>query len=452
MSPHNTALEQNEYRLVLVKSGSHAVWVENNGGTFRLPHIVLSRWTRQTEQLQHAINKAWRVSSVIVDFLSGGKCSATGVVVEILSSSSPHGLTATSIDRISAEELTGEERSVVEAILTGDTGARGPFSRMGWVEEARTWLQESVPDKTLEFTNDVHQFTAGGAFALVRLGTRCEPAYWLKAVGEPNLHEFDVTTLLTRLYPDHLPPLVATRSDWHAWVTQEVGCSFWEIQSPHRFKLAVSSLAKLQTASLGSTDALLNAGFADQRLEVLQGRLHDLFCYFDMAMHSQASTKVAPLTSDRLNEIEATVHDACYKMRQLRIPEALVHNDLNSGNILSDGATCVFTDWCEAGVGNPLITFEYLYECAAKGNSKQFADHLTLLYKKHWLDFVTDQQFNRALALTPILAVVSCMIGRATWLSTARCNDAHLQKHARGLARYIGRLAQDKRLKEVVCQ
>ena len=33
---------------------------------------------------------------------------------------------------------------------------------------------------------------------------------------------------------------------------------------------------------------------------------------------------------------------------------------MNLGNILSDGIRTVFTDWSEAGVGNPFLTFQHL--------------------------------------------------------------------------------------------
>jgi hypothetical protein len=130
MPPLDTALDQNEYRVVLVKSGSHAIWAENKGEMWRLPRIAIPRWTRPVEKLQQAIEKAWRLCCVVVDFLPGNDCSAPCVVAEILPSHFPHGLTATGIDEISRDEMTSEEREVVEEILIGETGTRGPFSRV----------------------------------------------------------------------------------------------------------------------------------------------------------------------------------------------------------------------------------------------------------------------------------------------------------------------------------
>ncbi len=108
-------------------------------------------------------------------------------------------------------------------LLPGNTQGRGPFSKVGWIEVAQDWIRDSVLDRVVEFSEDVRRLNASGSFALVRFGTLRGPAYWLKATGVPNVHEFQVTQTLSRYWPEFLPPFVAARTDWNAWVTEEVG-------------------------------------------------------------------------------------------------------------------------------------------------------------------------------------------------------------------------------------
>src|SRR5580658_10125986 len=137
MSPHDTALEQNEYRLVLVKSGSRRIWTERNCDGLRLPRIVIDRWARQAEKLQQGVEANWHIRTIVLDILSGRNGGVPCVVVEIISSPPYDGLAATSVDEISEVELTIEERDGVKATLTGSGGARGPFAQLGWIQEAK---------------------------------------------------------------------------------------------------------------------------------------------------------------------------------------------------------------------------------------------------------------------------------------------------------------------------
>ena len=131
MSLCDTTLAWNEYRLVLVKSGSNAIWTERKGSDLHLPRITVPRLARQAEEVQKGIEAIWRARNIVLDFLPRGQSSRPFVVSEILGPNLPHGLTACSVEAVSAAEITSEERETVRSILAGETDARGPFSRAG---------------------------------------------------------------------------------------------------------------------------------------------------------------------------------------------------------------------------------------------------------------------------------------------------------------------------------
>ena len=56
------------------------------------------------------------------------------------------------------------------------------------------------------------------------------------------------------------------------------------------------------------------------------------------------------------------IEEALSLSADLGIPDALGHLDLNPGNVIVSEGQCVFLDWAEAYVGNPLFSFQYLVE------------------------------------------------------------------------------------------
>jgi hypothetical protein len=212
---------------------------------------------------------------------------------------------------------------------------------------------------------------------------------------------------------------------------------------------AVRAMAHLQHATTGWTSTFLTAGAFDQRIGVLRAHLDELIEYLDQAMTKQVSTKVHPIGSRRLAEIGRILLDACLLIEALGIPESLMHNDVNAGNILFDGKHCVFTDWCEVGVGNPLLSFEYLCLLCPKGENWRPA--LRSIYKQVWLDRLSEAQIDRAFVLAPLLAILAHFYGRGTWLHSEQRNNPNLQSYARSLARHMDRAAQDRNLLEALC-
>ena len=359
MLAHNTTLEQNEYRLVLVRFGSQAIWADPTDGALSLPRITIPRWARPTEQLQLAIEADRDLRTIVLDFLPSKMDFAPCAVVEIMSSETHDSLASASIDEIAAEEMTSEEREAIKAILDGNGSARGPFSRIGWIQEAMEWMRAEV-GHDIVFTGDIHQFNAGGSFALARFRTQDGPAYWLKATGEPSVHEFYITKTLAKLCPEFLPRPIAAREDWNAWVMEDGGQSLRENLTLSALEKAVVALALLQQQSISRLSELRDCGCRDQGLNSILDHLDEIMAYLEEVAAQQTSTKAPRLGQEQLHRLARFLRDAFEHMRSLEIPDALVHGDLNLGNILFDGKRCVFIDWAEAYVGNPFLAFESL--------------------------------------------------------------------------------------------
>jgi hypothetical protein len=390
--------------------------------------------------------------SIILDFLSGKIDSAPCAIVEIVSSETRDSLVAASIDEFAAEEMTSEEREAIKAILAGNGNTRGPFARIGWIQEAMEWMCAEM-GRDIAFTGDIRQFNAGGSFALAHFQTQAGPAYWLKATGEPNTHEFYITRKLVELCSEFLPRQVGAREDWNAWVMEDGGQSLRENLTLSALEEAVVALALLQQQSISRLNELRDCGCRDQGLKSILDHLDEIMAYLEEVAAQQTSTKAPRLDQEQLYCLARFLRDAFEHMRSLEIPDALVHGDLNLGNILFDGERCVFIDWAEAYVGNPFLTFEGLVAHLRISDTQAavWAPHLRKLYKRQWLGTLSSSRLERAFRLAPVLAIAATLYGRGDWLACSRRNDPTIAAYVRSLARRMYAISREQDLLESPC-
>jgi hypothetical protein len=237
------------------------------------------------------------------------------------------------------------------------------------------------------------------------------------------------------------------RPEWNAWLTEEAGLPLSEPATALEMESATRVLATLQQATTECTDVLLAAGAFDWRLPILVDHIDEIVQHLIDAMARQTSNKVLPLTWGRLRELQLILRDACDQMEALGIPDTLLHNDLNAGNILYDGSRSVFTDWSEAAVGNPLLSFERLCQL----DTGDYA-HLREVYRASWRERLGDECIDQAFALMPLLAVFAHLYGRGDWLHSEQGKLPQFESYARSLARRMDRAARNPILQEALCR
>ena len=458
MSTHETSVEMTEYRLVLVMPESQKILAVSSADGFRLPSVRIPQWARPAEQLQKATKAAWGLHVIVLDFLYPSDGFPVCAVAEVLLSNGNNNLAVIELARLSTAILQEQQREQLELTLVRASSSGSPFTRIGWIEEAIRWL-ESETGKRLSSKSAIEQYNAGGYFSLIRFHTEDNCDFWLKATGEPNLHEYSVTACLTKLDPDHLPTLISTKPAWNAWLMSGEATQIPEVPAEpvNLFSLlegAVESMAELQIKVEGNSLDLRDAGAFDQGMEVFEKHSEELFDYLEEAMSLQTSTKVTCLTKQRLQEIRTIFDEVCDCMDSLGLPETIVHGDLNCGNILAGVGHCQFIDWCEAYVGNPLVALQNLL-LLNKVESPEVRNFINRILKQKyrivWADNHDTTWFDEGFLYMPILAIASALYARGDWLNSPRRNDPRRQSYARMLARCMDRAAREPELLEALC-
>jgi hypothetical protein len=445
------------YRLAFILPESRRLLAMQADGTCELPTIDIPLWRRPAEQLTQLIEERWQIRTVVLDVVDDESLPTPCAIVEVRNPSwefTKECFRVVGVDDLPDSSLAESERATLQSILAGDDAGRGPFSRIGWVEEAQTWIQQSISEREVTFTGALRQLNAGGEFCLIRFSTVCGPAVWLKAVGTPNTREFEITAFLANTCPQYLPSIAAMREDWHAWVMDECGSPLHSASPLRDCEQAVRKLAHLQIELSDKSAELLGVHCSDHRIQTLDSHVDSLIAYLDEAMHLQSSTRVTKLPSARLETLRTLLHHACVTMEEMGIPDSLMHSDISPGSILSNGGDYVFTDWCEAYVGNPFITLEQFCSHLARNSEQSQSSILAVknVYRSCWTELLQEHQVDRALRLTPLISILSYLYGRGDWLSSPQRHDPSFQGYARSLARHMDRVAASIEFTETSCQ
>jgi len=436
-------MKTTEYQCVLVQPHSHAVLAIAEANRFRLPRVHIPEATRPALELQRAIKARWGLNIFVLEIWVAPNGAGACAVAELRTSEMVSPFREVPIEQFMGSELFEEEFRLLELLFEGRL--KSSISQPGWIDEAIGWI-ESATRRTFHSSRNIDQWNAGGGFALLRMTSDDGRHYWLKAAGRPNTHEFALTRLLWDRCPEFLPTLVAMKSEWSAWITEHAGDSLPDAPGAGELVQVARCWARLQLLTIGQTKELLVAGAIDQRVPALRNQIDAVIARLIEAMARQTSTKAVPLSRDRLLELGEILRDACLRLETFDIPDTLIHNDLNEGNILRNGTTYVFTDWSEAAVGNPLLSCERLCQLNRVG-----AENIRAVYRDCRSDRLASGGIDEAFALTPLLAIYAYLYGRGDWLGRSTDLRPQFESYARSLARLMDRAARDSSLLEVVC-
>jgi hypothetical protein len=436
-----------EIRLVLLSINKVTIAAMRHNDGFKLPRISIPSCTRPAEQLQFGAQKLWYTIICTIDFLPQDDCASPCAIAEILSDGFDSDLVRIQLGDLDQDELSRKEKIALQELLIGHIGSRGPLSHVGWLREATDWVRSAIPANH-ELAGDFRQLNATGHFSLIRFSASRGPAYWLKATGAPNRHEFQLTERLAQICPDCLPPRIAGRSEWNAWISEEAGapCCEW---TPQKLEQATRTLASIQLKALAQSDELLFAGGLDLRITNVRRQVDAIFGYLTEAMLRQTSTRSLRIDVSRLATIKDLLALACARMEDLGIPNSVVHHDLNKGNILFEDTRCVLTDWCEAGVGNPILCCHALWS-NKEAAATEWLPQLHAIAEQCWIEVLSKKQINTALALAPLLTLLMNLYGRGTWLQSPEPIHPSVESYKRTLARRMDQACRNPKLLEAL--
>jgi hypothetical protein len=437
---------------VLLRHGDDQVLLSKDGDRFGVPAFEIPRQQRVSPNLLWAIHRhlgllaICRFSVSVQDLDSGGY----GVVLEVPDCEPSVGhVVWIDVHAIEWERIAPDAaRDVLWTALAKTTAFKagqlaGRFVQPGWLAEVLAWAESSLARRRVELTGQWSQYNMGPDFALLRLDAK-ERDIWFKAVGEPNLREFDITKRLAELRLPHLPPLLAAREDWHGWLTCDCGDGFLdEPAQPQQWPCAARALAELQIESIGQVEQILDSGARDSAAQELCGLIDPFLDAMGTLMEEQTTVSPPALSRGELAWLGKQMRRGLASLDELGIPDTLGHLDLNPGNIVMSPEGCVFVDWAEACVGHPFFSFQYLLEHfrrTMKPDARLEAE-LIGAYAECWQPLATVQAIHEALAISPMLAAFVYAAESDSWAERDRGGNSEPGRLLRSLTRRMHREA-----------
>jgi hypothetical protein len=450
--------ETNTYRLIVIRRNASEILLLPDGPGWAMPQVEIHPRQRLAEQLTVEVNRAWGVDAycVLIPTLPG--CSRDEMpkyaVMEFVRQKcdAPTGMFWVRRVALNGCVEPSEGRLIQEALeelhAYAEDERAGPFARPEWLQELFHWTQEQIAPLDLRLTGGFRQLNASPHFSLIRLETQ-RGAVWFKATGEPNSHELRVTVALTRLFPRFLPPILGVHRPWNGWLSAEApGISLDQASSLEAWKQTATQLAELQIASTGRTSELIEAPLKDLRMAQLVRQIHPFLSRMNDLMAIQERRSPAPLSESAITMLSEALKESCALMESFRLPDTLGHIDFNPGNIRVSEDGCVFLDWAEGCVLNPLLTFEYLraHMMRSRIGEPAACESLATAYLRPWTHFYSPEELRSALAPAALLAVFAYAVSTDSWRSADATQNpvqaGYLRSLTRRMYREAVRLAQ----------
>lgn len=215
------------YRLVLFNSEGSRVLLRPDGD---LPEVCIPRFTRPAEQITSLLRTSWNVQAVLLwsGWIEAGQGSSRHfAILEVINHSDDlisfewvaTEWAASSLETFWAALVQSSQQKAQKICFGIDPE---PFSRLGWIQRVKSWISGiATPPET--WLLDFSQFNGSETFSLMRFETDSRTSLWFKAVGVPNLREFSITLLLSRLFPSYLPKILASKPLLNCWLMESGG-------------------------------------------------------------------------------------------------------------------------------------------------------------------------------------------------------------------------------------
>jgi hypothetical protein len=214
---------------------------------------------------------------------------------------------------------------------------------------------------------------------------------WLKAPGEGTVFEVALYDLLSRVAPEHVLRPIAI-DPGRGWVLlPDGGTTLGDagVDLVDGLVTVLPQYATLQRDLAVHTGALLSAGVADMRPEVMPDR-------FDEA--------VAAVTAGAdVRALRDTYAQWCARLAASPVPASIDHNDLHPWNVFLDGGRARFYDWGDAVVAHPfssmLVTAAAVRTQLGAGPDDPAVRRIRDAYLEVWSDLAPPRELVAELEL-----------------------------------------------------
>ena len=221
---------------------------------------------------------------------------------------------------------------------------RAPWSRPGWFESARSWIEQVVADAGRGPVEQVEQMRLWGLTCVMRVTTR-GGRLWFKATIAMFHAEARVTAALAEISDGATGGVVAIDDERGWMLLEELGES--GVESPTTMDPAIDRLTALQAGLVG------DPRLATMRLP--ERPLAELPEALDALLDAPIVRGLRIVDGDERRAVRDGLTAAVERMERVGFPTTLAHCDLHPGNVAASSDGPVLFDWSDANLTSPVV-------------------------------------------------------------------------------------------------
>ena len=444
--------ERESWGILVVSPDGKEILLHRERENFSLPRVEILRYERVAANLNRTVRQELGIPVISLypviptgsGDLAGGRYHAVTNFPK--NDNLPRGEWKF-IPSLSAESFARQlDFSAIHAFRAGverkgEEPETSPFLQPDWFTDVTRWVADALRSHALNLTGSFQQFNADSVFSLIRFDTNGR-AVWFKAVGAGNSREFPLTLVLAQLCPTRIPKILASKPEWRAWLA--VGASdvcLSGSSAAGQWECAAAELARLQITSIRAADTLRSAGARDLTCDRLRLLAESFFAFFTSSPPASLASGGNTLRGEEIEDIKNAVLDCLANLEAIGLPNTVGHMDLNPANIFFTEAGCVFLDWAEGFLGNPLFSFEYLLQHFRRAASPGLQEETRFreAYLLPWREVVSPGGFEAAISNAPLAALFA--YAATVWSdSTKRASNLAGEKYLASLVRKMKRV------------
>jgi outer membrane murein-binding lipoprotein Lpp len=231
---------------------------------------------------------------------------------------------------------------------------RVPWAKSGWFSSAVTWINSQLALLGLSSSAPIEQIKSQSRSCLLKVYTTTETIYF-KAVHSVFSGEPVFTQILARFYPDYSPELLAVDPKQQWMLIRDFGGKL--LSQTTNFATWEASLylfAQMQVQAVNKANELLEAGFANRKIDQLVSQIEPLLTNISALQLSQ-NVSLTDAEIEDLKALTPKIKAMCHELSTGGIPQTLVHGDLHSQNIIVTDDRYIFFDWSDAAIAHPFF-------------------------------------------------------------------------------------------------
>lgn len=260
---------------------------------------------------------------------------------------------------------------------------RVPWAQPGWQANTEKWIRSQLAQLGQPVISPIEQIKIWFLSCVLCAPTERGDVYF-KVTNATTLmvNEAVVTQALAQRFPAYMPTPLAIEADDGWMLLADFGEPVGWGASVEIRAAVLREFARLQIASSTKIDELLAIGCIDRRLLRLAEQIDPLF--EDTGMMATVSTEI----QHNLLAAAPRLKALCTQLDQYQVPTALVHGDLNMGNVArrkadSETEQFIFFDWTDACLAHPFLDMIAILHEGDVAIQRQLRD----AYLTMWLDY-----------------------------------------------------------------